>query len=32
MEINAEVTPEAKVYLLNLLEKQNVPGMAARVM
>lgn len=31
MEINAEVTPEAKVYLLNLLEKQNVPGMAARV-
>jgi len=32
VEINAEVTAEARAYLLNLLERQNVPGMAARVM
>ncbi|WP_417567516.1 iron-sulfur cluster assembly protein [Marinobacter sp.] len=31
MNINAEVTPEARDYLVSLLEKQEVPGMAARV-
>lgn len=31
MNINAEVTPEARDYLVTLLAKQEVPGMAARV-
>ncbi len=31
MNINAEVTPEAHDYLVSLLAKQEVPGMAARV-
>lgn len=31
MNINAEVTPEARDYLVSLLAKQEVPGMAARV-
>lgn len=31
MNLNAEVTPSAQDYLLNLLARQNVPGMAARV-
>ncbi|KMQ76137.1 iron-sulfur cluster assembly protein [Marinobacter subterrani] len=31
MKIDAEVTPEARNYLLSLLAKQEVPGMAARV-
>lgn len=31
MDINAEVTPEARDYLVSLLAKQEVPGMAARV-
>ena len=31
MDINAEVTPEARDYLMALLTKQGTPGMAARV-
>ncbi|MCG7198613.1 iron-sulfur cluster assembly protein [Marinobacter pelagius] len=31
MNINAEVTPEARDYLVAILAKQEVPGMAARV-
>ncbi len=31
MNINAEVTSEARDYLVSLLERQEVPGMAARV-
>ncbi|MFO7530650.1 MAG: iron-sulfur cluster assembly protein [Marinobacter sp.] len=31
MDINAEVTPEARDYLMSLLAKQKVSGMAARV-
>ncbi|SFM99112.1 iron-sulfur cluster assembly protein [Marinobacter pelagius] len=31
MNINAEVTPEARDYLVAILTKQEVPGMAARV-
>lgn len=31
MDIKAEVTPEARDYLIALLERQEVPGMAARV-
>ena len=31
MNIKAEVTPEARDYLVSLLAKQKVPGMAARV-
>lgn len=31
MDIKAEVTPEARDYLVSLLAKQEVPGMAARV-
>lgn len=31
MTINAEITPEARDYLVNLLEKQNTPGMSVRI-
>ncbi len=31
MTMNAEITPEAREYLLNLLEKQNTPGMSVRI-